>query len=82
MGKHRGLPRTSDPVIDFNFYFLKDVLRGHVEGPSTSHHQLHFWNDVIGDDKSVQSASVGRPTRTTFDSVGMTNTGEGARTEN
>lgn len=26
MGKHRGLPQVSDPIIDFDFYFLKDVL--------------------------------------------------------
>ena len=35
MGKHRGLPQASDPIIDFNFYYLKNVLQAHYDGKPT-----------------------------------------------
>ena len=58
MGKHRGLPDYSDPIIDFDYFFLKDVLRGHVDvgGNDVSHNGL--LKSIMGDNESNSRSSI------------------------
>ena len=67
MGKHRGLPRVTDPIIDFNFYYLKDVLAAHInnETPSQQEDDLVFWKDVIGNDSTFRLSETDSVRNTT-----------------